>query len=693
MDTFSQRTLSGVGTENQINVPSTPDSILIDGERGPSGHLVGVDNTTGNVSWVQASTPFIPPNSIIGEDLSLNIGFETTASENAGIIKIHNSTDTATLEADRVVVNSALTLNADLDVDNLDVKDTFTLDTDGSSKFVEMTASNGNIIQYDTDHTTEIASIKGGDIICKTITGSGDAQFNGLNVGSTSTDNKFIGMYNGGFVATQNTILLESTSNGGQLGMRKLTGGMSEQTITLDGTNGNITQEEGLSTLNKVLVEGATTDTFIINNGEFYFKKDIDPEGNTLVKITADDLGASQIFQDSNDNIKIQFIGKTGQIICGDINSDGDVDITGNLSVDGNISGNIDIEGDLEVDNLTVNNNINIGNNATISGATFTNSITATGSITTTNDMTCQDLSTTGTILSNGKITGMGDGEFFGHIHIDGTGSTGPFDGNIIDDDLYLGKDLIMDANIGKIKLENFSNQLEIGATGTGGGVFFTTGSSGVIQGNTTTQTKCLNLDLRSDTNLFPSLDDVDRYNYVKIWDPSQANLWNINGGMTIFENLAGYTALGVRRTQLDFTFQVGGFGAGQNTAEITLTYTAFFLDGAFFLGLHLLENDGSLDALVPETCRLVVNDASKHNSGVHQHKFILRNLDPDTDIRVAPFIFGTSSLTGNIVSFYAGPNSGANTDPFTPAYAPWTISSRSLSSINTQRITSNLPA
>ena len=171
MNNQSSRTLSGIGTDNQINIPSTPDSILIGGDTGPRGYLVGVDNTTGNVDWVQASTPFIPPDSIIGEDLNSNIGFETTASENAGIIKIHNSTDTATLEADRVVVNSELTLNADISVDNLDVKDTFTLDTDGSNKYVEMTASNGNIVQFDTDHTTEIASIKSGDIICKILLG------------------------------------------------------------------------------------------------------------------------------------------------------------------------------------------------------------------------------------------------------------------------------------------------------------------------------------------------------------------------------------------------------------------------------------------------------------------------------------------------------------------------------------------
>lgn len=684
------RTLSGITGSDQIVIPSTPSSILINGEEGPAGYLVGVDNVTGNVSWVQASTPFIPPNSIIGEDLNSNIGFETTASENAGVIKIHNSSNNATLDADRVIT-SDLVLNDDLVVDDIRVKSTLTLDTDGNNKFLEFSATNGDLVQFDTDHSTEVASIKSGDIICKNITGF-DGQLNGLNVGSTTTDNKFIGMYNGGFVSNQNTILLESTSNGGQLGMRKLISGMSEQTITLDGTNGNITQTEGLSRLNKVLVEGVALDTFIINNGEFRFKKDIDPEGNTLIHMSSDFLGASQVFSDANSNSTIQLLGATGNIQCNDIDC-ANIDVSGNISVDGVISGNIDLDGDLEVDNITVNNNIRVENQAVILGQTLASGISSTGSITTSADMSCRNLNNSGTILSQGKITGMGDGEFFGHIHIDGTGSTGPFDGNIIDDDLYLGKDLIMDANIGKIRLENFSNQLEIGATGTGGGIFFTDNSSAKIQGNTTTQTICNNLDLRSDTNLFPSLDDVDRYNYAMLWDPPTLNTWNLTGSMSEFKNLAGYSSGGTRRTQLDFTFQVGGFGANQNTAEITLTFTASFLDGGFFLGLGLIRDDGSVAAIVPETCRLIVGDATKHSFGIHTERFILRGQNPDTNIRVAPFIFGTSSSTGTIATFYAGPNGGTTPSPYTPSYSGWFFYSRSLSSINYSRRTSNLPA
>jgi len=374
----------------------------------------------------------------------------------------------------------------------------------------------------------------------------------------------------------------------------------------------------------------------------------------------------------------------------------------GNARVGGDlyVGGNLDVQGDTTKNgNLTINGIMSAEEVRTFSGA-------ITG-------VRLYDVDSHGNIDVNdnngdrvihidgeeGEVfigrTGFGQADLnllTGHIRQSATDSTSINDGNLFMDDLYCNQDIILSGNIGKLRLENFNNQIEIGNIGTGGGIFFTTNSTAKIQGNTSKQTICNNLDLRSTTNLFPPLDDVDKYNYVKYWDPSSANLWNIRGGMTSFENLAGYTQNGVRRRQLDFTFQVGGFGTGQNTAEITLTFTAQFLDGAFFLGLYLLESDGSLDALVPETCRLIVGDSSKHNWGIHTEKFVLRNLDPDTDIHVAPFIFGTSSNTTNIISLYAGPNSGTRTSPYSPAYSGWILSSRSLSSINTTRITSNLP-
>ena len=159
------RTLSGINADSGfISIPKVPEAIRIGGELGPRGFLVGVSNTTGNVDWVQATTPFIPPNTITGEDLTTTIGFETTASENGGVIRVHNEELTGTLECDKLAT-SDIVLTGDLELEQMIIKDKIIFATDGTgaNRTLQMNSSSGDIIQYETyDPSSEYASIKNG---------------------------------------------------------------------------------------------------------------------------------------------------------------------------------------------------------------------------------------------------------------------------------------------------------------------------------------------------------------------------------------------------------------------------------------------------------------------------------------------------------------------------------------------------
>ena len=119
----SARTLSGLSADGgSLNLASTVSAIRIDGNKGARGYLIGKNEITNKLDWVQAGTPFIPANSIIGEDLNENIGFDTTASENSGIIRIHNTEDTAKLIVDVIDVGT-LNLESDLTVENITIEE------------------------------------------------------------------------------------------------------------------------------------------------------------------------------------------------------------------------------------------------------------------------------------------------------------------------------------------------------------------------------------------------------------------------------------------------------------------------------------------------------------------------------------------------------------------------------------------
>ncbi len=187
----------------------------------------------------------------------------------------------------------------------------------------------------------------------------------------------------------------------------------------------------------------------------------------------------------------------------------------GNARVGGNlyVGGNLDVQGDTTKNgDMTINGILSAEEVRTFSGAII--------------GVRLYDVNSHGNIDVNdsngdrvihidgeeGEVflgrTGFGQADLnllTGHIRQSATDSTSINDGNLFMDTLYCNKDIVLSGNIGKLRLENFNNQIEIGNIGTGGGIFFTTDSTAKIQGNTDTATICNNLDLRSTTNLFPA--------------------------------------------------------------------------------------------------------------------------------------------------------------------------------------------
>lgn len=331
------RTLSGINEENSIDIPSTPNSIRIGGKLGQRGFLVGVNNTTGNIDFVQAETPFIPPDTILGEDLNSNIGFETTASENGGVIRIHNATNTATLNADKIIT-SDLDLTSDLDISNLQVKTLLKIQpsTDNTRK-AEIVASNGDIIQYEsyTDATTnnEYASIKSGVgafrsiTLAGTITGATNITGSGL---IKSTDKiEATNEVKGGSLVSTGTLSVGTTTT--------LTGNVEcGGNLTLTNPSGELTIEKifkGIRTIggvDKTFFQLSIDDEDI--EYEFYKRNLVSGNMDKTISLTSSD----------------------GGINCDNLVVDEDATIGGNLGITGNltIGGNLNYDGELSFTNL-----------------------------------------------------------------------------------------------------------------------------------------------------------------------------------------------------------------------------------------------------------------------------------------------------------------------------------------------------
>lgn len=339
IDNNSARTLSGISAGNggNISIPSTPDAIRIAGQSGPKGYLVGVDITSGNVDWVQAGTPFIPNDSILGVDLNSNIGFSTTASETGGIISITNPAGTGTLSADRVVATD-FTLQNNFTANQGIFKDKVIMDTTGlgtgNTRKLDLVASNGDIIQYETfTPANEYASIKSGVGAFRSITTSGNISSSGGNITTQNGNITAVGSLG----ATQNVVANVGMTTG-----------------TLDAT--------GTSTLKD------TTTTSLLYTSSLIGRRTLLAGGNVdMFSVVMDDDGSVLTLKDGDDNSTIILDSDTGDstlanLTTTSINCNGNIDCQGNLVVEllSTLKGNTEIQGNLSVlGNLTYGGDLN----------------------------------------------------------------------------------------------------------------------------------------------------------------------------------------------------------------------------------------------------------------------------------------------------------------------------------------------
>ena len=327
------RTLAGInaGGEGLIDIPSIPESIRIGGELGPRGFLVGVDNASGNVSWVQASTPFIPPNSIIGADLNENIGFTTTASETGGVITIHNATNTATLNVDRLIAGD-LTLDNDIEADTIQAKTKFIAQAGlEATRKILLDSANGNIEIYST-HPTTIWSVLNGVNTTQGIDCRGSIIMN--YTGATQ------------FLIQSNTIPPVLRYN-----IQADTG-----VITHIGNytqTGNINNTGNITSSGTITSDTNTTDHIIFKD-DVKGKHTKDAVEKEVFFLELSDAGSTLTIKDYDTTSNQIILEPTGRITCKNLEVEENVSITGNTAIQGNlqVDGNFNYDGDLQFNDL-----------------------------------------------------------------------------------------------------------------------------------------------------------------------------------------------------------------------------------------------------------------------------------------------------------------------------------------------------
>ena len=175
MNHFAERTLSGIDTNNinHLVLPSSVAAIIVGGDNGSSGQVL-CKSSTNKLHWDFVDDIEIPDHSISGNKLKLDITFTTSGN--------------ITLYKDPAGGGQLATLTAQ------DLVATNEFIVQGTSRKVEIDATSGNIIQYEsyTDENTndEYASIKNGIIFCR-----------GINLGGNESGENILTFTNGGSIA------------------------------------------------------------------------------------------------------------------------------------------------------------------------------------------------------------------------------------------------------------------------------------------------------------------------------------------------------------------------------------------------------------------------------------------------------------------------------------------------------------
>jgi len=318
------RTLSGVNgnTIEQINLPSTIDAILINGNPGERGQVLAKNETTNKLEWDYVDDITIPDNSISGDKLKTDITFSTT-----GLIRAHeffsnyfivpqNGTQQVILDSDGITMVGNLEIDAPssyLKINNILCKG-----SGGVSPVVDIETGNlrlqngiiqtyGNIELYDSNEVKNIElDGSNGVIDCIDInisSHSGLITFDSVrcdtfNANTISIPEDPVNSGGVDFLLTDsvmtfsNAYTISGVSSNATFKTLTLNGGVSPSLICLgglttgsdtNGNEGNIIMNTGdISLTNGNFLQSSLTSTFI-TSAETTFKNDVEFQGDNHI--------------------------------------------------------------------------------------------------------------------------------------------------------------------------------------------------------------------------------------------------------------------------------------------------------------------------------------------------------------------------------------------------------------------------
>ena len=729
-------TLSGVGRTNTLDLPSTVNALRIGGSSGLPGQVVAKNETTNKLEWDYVDDVTIPDNSISGDKLKSDINIDTTGTIKCdGFTDDGNALIKGNLEVegnftyDGDLTSEDITFYKSLiGTDGKGGTQKFSVDaTTGNTETEGTLITKGSVSVKNGATTTILLSNTTGIITATSVIANSFSCILG-NISFSGTDQNqslVFGSSTGDILGNTTTptvcknldlsdasnIVPTDANHEDIIFYKSLEGKNGDggtQTFYVDATTGNITKcgtiaSGDITATGTILATGNITSNATISCADLDASATISAGGNITsgATISCVDLDASATITatgniTSQANMNCVNLTTTGNIDC-DANIEGaTADIIGQLDagslVCGAISGttgtfssnisavNGTFSGDISAVNETLSGNI------TAVDGTFSGNVSITGDITYDGDFKTEDLTifksltmtngdgggstatwdaTTGNLTLGGTDSVAGDGDLsmpFGFISATATGGTSAT-GHSFSDSVWFRKDIEFTNSLSKVKMGGAGSELDM-----------TTSSNSKILGYTSGYTECKNLDLTDTSNKFPEAFETDKNTYVLGVDPPTATSTEHAGGMTDWQNLLGYTAMGNRITNGDLTFTATG-----STTNVRMYFEVEFWgdfdDGAWYLGLMEIDPDGSEVGMIDQTARVIFQESTAVHSGFH-HFMMYAVLTNETEYIVAPYIFGSTSSTGTQATIRVGGNTGITdpTDSSTIAYSSYRI-------------------
>ena len=314
------RTLSGVNnnTIQQLNLPSTIDAILIDGNPGERGQVLAKNETTNKLEWDKVDDISIPENSISGDKLKTNITFSTTGLIRANeffsnyFIVPQNGAQQVILDSDGITMVGNLTIDAydtELRIDSIICSgnggtEPTILVQDGG-----ITLSDGMLKTF-ISGTDAVRINNGGDIALY----SDNSQNLTMRIDANSGN---ITIFSNGKIQTYGVDEIMRILNGGNINFYSDNAG-NTPTLEISGSNGQIEMKGGG---NLELKNGG--DIEVYDSNDVKRMELVNEEGdlklyNDAGNKTFDINGATgdlKIYNPTNGNEKIELDGTTGNVI------------------------------------------------------------------------------------------------------------------------------------------------------------------------------------------------------------------------------------------------------------------------------------------------------------------------------------------------------------------------------------------